>query len=76
VPERGKDWLAQAERDLEVAKANAKAGSYEWACLCSPAGSRKGGKIALSSLTHGRQGAFDKPAFVYICPVINAPMMS
>ncbi len=30
---RYKDWLRQAEHDLETARANAKAGAYDWACF-------------------------------------------
>jgi HEPN domain-containing protein len=36
--ERSKDWMKQAERDLQNAKYEMKGGYYEWACfLCQQA---------------------------------------
>jgi HEPN domain-containing protein len=32
---RAKDWLAQAERDLEQAADSARAGRHEWACFAA-----------------------------------------
>lgn len=32
---RARDWLAQAERDLEQAKASRRDGRHEWACFAS-----------------------------------------
>ena len=32
---RWKDWLAQAERDLEQAADSARAGRHEWACFAA-----------------------------------------
>jgi len=35
VANRARDWLAQAERDLEQAKASRRDGRHEWACFAS-----------------------------------------
>jgi HEPN domain-containing protein len=35
VANRAGDWLKQAERDLEQARASAQAGRFEWACFVS-----------------------------------------
>ncbi len=35
MTDRSKDWLAQAERDLEQAKASQKDGRHEWACFAA-----------------------------------------
>ena len=33
--DRSRDWLRQAERDLEAAKLSFNGGIYEWACFLS-----------------------------------------
>jgi HEPN domain-containing protein len=35
MTDRSKDWLAQAQRDLEQAKASRKDGRHEWACFAA-----------------------------------------
>jgi HEPN domain-containing protein len=35
MPGRAGDWLAQAERDLEQARASARDGRHEWACFAA-----------------------------------------
>ena len=35
MPNRAKDWLAQAERDLEQARASQRDGRHEWACFAA-----------------------------------------
>jgi HEPN domain-containing protein len=35
VTNRGRDWLAQAERDLEHAETSRRAGQHDWACFAS-----------------------------------------
>lgn len=35
MPCRWKDWLAQAERDLEQAAASRRDGRHEWACVAA-----------------------------------------
>ena len=35
MPNRWKDWLSQAERDLDQARDSARAGRHEWACFAS-----------------------------------------
>lgn len=35
VPNRSRDWFAQAERDLEQAKASQRDGRHEWACFAA-----------------------------------------
>jgi len=35
MPNRAQDWLAQAERNLQVASDNRRAGWHEWACFAA-----------------------------------------
>lgn len=35
MPDRSRDWYAQAERDLEHAEAARRDGRHEWACFAS-----------------------------------------
>src|SRR2546425_8190613 len=35
MPNRARDWVAQAERDLEQARASQKEGRHEWACFAA-----------------------------------------
>lgn len=35
MPDRSKDWFAQAERDLEQAEASMRDGRHEWACFAA-----------------------------------------
>ena len=35
MSDRSKDWLAQAERDLDQAKASKEQGRHEWACFAA-----------------------------------------
>lgn len=35
MPNRARDWFAQAERDLEQARASQRDGRHEWACFAA-----------------------------------------
>jgi HEPN domain-containing protein len=35
MPDRAKDWLAQADRDLQQAMDSREAGRHEWACFAA-----------------------------------------
>jgi HEPN domain-containing protein len=35
VPDRSRDWLRQAERDLEQAEESRRSGKHEWACFAA-----------------------------------------
>ena len=41
MAERSKDWLKQAEKDLNAAESMSKAGHYEWACFVSQQSAEK-----------------------------------
>ena len=41
MPERSKDWITQAERDLESAKAQRKDSFFEWSCFISQQAAEK-----------------------------------
>jgi HEPN domain-containing protein len=41
MPNRAKDWFAQAERDLEQARDSRAAGRHEWACFASQQAAEK-----------------------------------
>jgi HEPN domain-containing protein len=38
---RARDWLSQAERDLEMAEIARQAGRHEWACFAAQQGAEK-----------------------------------
>jgi len=41
MPQRSKDWIAQAMRDLEQAEASAGDGRHEWACFAAQQSAEK-----------------------------------
>lgn len=41
MPDRSRDWLAQAERDLEQARASQEQGRHEWACFAAQQSAEK-----------------------------------
>jgi HEPN domain-containing protein len=41
MPSRARDWLRQAERDLEVARTTSQAGQYDWACFAAQQAAEK-----------------------------------
>jgi len=47
---RAKDWLAQAERDLEQAVASGREGRHEWACFAAQQSAEKAVKSLHLSL--------------------------
>jgi HEPN domain-containing protein len=44
MPDRSKDWLAQAERDMEQARASETQGRHEWACFAAQQAAEKAAK--------------------------------
>lgn len=48
--ERSRDWMRQAERDLENAKYELKGGFYEWACFLSQQAAEKAVKAVFQKL--------------------------
>ena len=50
MPERSKDWLAQAERDLERCVLDIKYEFYEWACFTAQQAAEKAVKALIYSL--------------------------
>jgi len=44
MPDRSKDWLLQAERDLEQARASMRDGRHEWACFAAQQAAEKAAK--------------------------------
>ena len=56
MPNRAKDWLAQAERDLEQAEASREDGRDEWACFAAHQAAEKAVKalhLARGQEAHG-----------------------
>lgn len=41
MPNRAKDWFAQAERDFEQARASRSEGRHEWACFAAQQAAEK-----------------------------------
>ncbi len=41
MPNRSKDWMRQAERDLEQARDSRSAGRHEWACFAAQQAAEK-----------------------------------
>ncbi len=50
MAERSKDWMAQAERDLEHAKVSLEAGHFEWACFAAHQAAEKAIKALYEAL--------------------------
>jgi HEPN domain-containing protein len=50
---RARDWLAQAERDLEQAQASLDSGRHEWACFAAQQSAEKAVKAL--HLHHGQE---------------------
>jgi len=50
MSDRSKDWLAQAERDIEQAKASQRDGRHEWACFAAHQAAEKAVKALHLSL--------------------------
>jgi HEPN domain-containing protein len=50
MPNRAKDWFAQAERDLEQAKDSKERGHHEWACFAAQQAAEKAVKALHLSL--------------------------
>lgn len=46
MPNRARDWFAQAERDLEQARASQRDGRHEWACFAA----QQAAEMALKAL--------------------------
>jgi HEPN domain-containing protein len=53
MPNRARDWLAQAERDLAQAADSARAGRHEWACFAAHQAAEKAVKAL--HLAHGQE---------------------
>jgi HEPN domain-containing protein len=49
MADRSHDWLAQAEKDLEVASTLRRSGNHEWACFAAQQAAEKAVKAALMS---------------------------
>ena len=50
MPERSKDWMLQAERDLAHAAHSLAAGDHEWACFAAQQAAEKALKAVFQSL--------------------------
>jgi len=50
MPNRAKDWLRQADRDLDQAKDSKKSGRHEWACFAAQQSAEKALKALHLSL--------------------------
>jgi len=50
MADRSRDWLAQAERDLEQARASLRDGRHEWACFAAQQSAEKAVKALHLSL--------------------------
>ncbi len=50
MPNRAADWLAQAHRDLELARHAEQGAFYEWACFAAQQAAEKGLKALISAL--------------------------
>lgn len=49
MPERSADWIKQAKRDLEMAKAARESGFYEWSCFIAQQSAEKAVKAVYQS---------------------------
>lgn len=56
MPNRAKDWLAQAHRDLELARHAAGGGFHEWACFAAQQAAEKAVKALVAALNGEARG--------------------
>jgi len=50
MSERSKDWLTQAEKDLEVAEVMINNGFFDWACFVAQQAAEKATKVVFQKL--------------------------
>jgi len=50
MPERSKDWINQAERDLDTAQGLLDQGSFEWSCFVAQQAAEKAVKAVIQKL--------------------------
>jgi HEPN domain-containing protein len=50
MPERSKDWINQAIKDLQTAEDMAKSGSFEWSCFVAQQAAEKAVKAVFQKL--------------------------
>lgn len=72
MADRSADWLAQAERDLEVAQHDLQGGFYEWACFIAQQAAEKAVK-ALYQHLHGEAWGHSISGLLAQLPQDNAP---
>ena len=56
MPERSKDWINQAERDLKVAEELKKDESFEWSCFVAQQAAEKAVKAVFQTLNAAAWG--------------------
>ena len=66
MPDRHKDWLRQAKRDLEHARHALKDEDYEWACFAAQQAAEKGVK-ALYQKDEAEKGIIYGEAIISFC---------
>jgi HEPN domain-containing protein len=67
VVERSRDWLNQAERDLEQAEASSRDGFHEWACFAGQQAAEKAVKALIQSL-RGEAWGYSVVALIDMLP--------
>ena len=72
MADRSADWLAQAERDLEMARLALDVGIYEWACFVSQQAAEKAVKGLYESL-HGTTRGHSVSQLLQLLPPEAAP---
>ena len=55
MPNRSPDWFAQAERDLEQARASERDARHEWACFAAQQAAEMALEALHLSLGHSRR---------------------
>lgn len=50
MPERSKDWIKQAQRDLDSARSQMKDGFFEWACFIAQQAAEKAAKAVYQKM--------------------------
>ncbi|MCS6768154.1 MAG: HEPN domain-containing protein [Candidatus Nitrosocaldus sp.] len=54
--ERSRDWLRQAEHDLEHARSDLERGFYDWACFSAKQAAEKAVKAVFQSMNNEAWG--------------------
>lgn len=73
MPERSADWIKQAERDLESARAQMKDAFFEWSCFIAQQGAEKAVKAVYHKIGGEAWGHSVSDLLKGLCEKVKVP---